>query len=272
LTRTTKLIVNATRGRCLCVAELADGPLARLRGLIGREGLPAGEGLLLGSAPRIHTAFLRFSIDALFLDRELRVLAIATRVRPWRIVSRRRARGVLQLAAGESARCGVQVGDRLRTRERKPARSAAPRQGSESIIWAPSLASAPQRARDAPLSVLVVSEDRHFRNVTAMLLAHRGCTVTAIANLSSVAELLAHTTLDVVVVDAGSSALRTRRSSSSVRSLGQPVGIVLVGEQLAHGSPEHRVLAKWGPFADIFEAIERAARSGASRRGRGAPR
>jgi hypothetical protein len=59
----TKLIVNLTRGECICVGELADRPLLRMRGLIGRRGLPAGEGMLLWPAPGIHTAFMRFPIE-----------------------------------------------------------------------------------------------------------------------------------------------------------------------------------------------------------------
>src|SRR5438105_13488455 len=109
----TKLIVNLTRKRCLCVSELADRPLLRMRGLIGRSGLPAGEGLLLTGEPGIHTAFMQFPIDAVFLDRNLRVLGIVERLRPWRVAARRRARAVLELSAGECARCGVQIGDRL---------------------------------------------------------------------------------------------------------------------------------------------------------------
>src|ERR1700726_339790 len=91
-----------------------------MRGLIGREGLPAGEGLLLSPAPSIHTAFMRFSIDALFLDRDLRVLDIVESLPPWRVAVKRRARSVLELPAGECARRGVEVGDRLELRERRP--------------------------------------------------------------------------------------------------------------------------------------------------------
>src|SRR5437879_4737488 len=91
-----------------------------MRGLIGLRGLPAGEGMLLRPAPSIHTAFMRFPIDALFLDRDLRVLSIVERLRPWRVASKHRARAVLELAAGECARRGVEVGDRLGIRDREP--------------------------------------------------------------------------------------------------------------------------------------------------------
>ena len=58
--------------RCL----LADSPVTRLKGLLGRSGLGANEGLLLTPAPAIHTFFMRFPIDAVFVDREMRVVGV----------------------------------------------------------------------------------------------------------------------------------------------------------------------------------------------------
>ena len=92
---------------------LADSPLTRLRGLLGRDGLDAGEGLLLQPASSIHTFFMRFPIDAVFLDRALVVVGIADEVEPWRAASRRGAKAVLELPAGESLRRGLAVGDQL---------------------------------------------------------------------------------------------------------------------------------------------------------------
>lgn len=113
MTRASR-IVNATRSSTVCEqAVLADRPFARMRGLLGRRELPAGQGLLLTPAPSIHTAFMRFAIDALFLDKDLQVLRIAERLAPWRMAFQRRARSVLELPAGEAARVGVRVGDRL---------------------------------------------------------------------------------------------------------------------------------------------------------------
>jgi len=51
-------------------------PLPRLRGLLGRCELPAGEGLRLRPSPSIHTWLMPFPIDVVFLDKELRVLAV----------------------------------------------------------------------------------------------------------------------------------------------------------------------------------------------------
>jgi uncharacterized membrane protein (UPF0127 family) len=92
---------------------VADSPGSRLRGLLGRSALRPGEGLLLRPASAIHTCFMRFPIDAVFLDRELRVVRIADDVRPWRAAARRGAHAVLELPAGEARRRGLEPGDSL---------------------------------------------------------------------------------------------------------------------------------------------------------------
>jgi uncharacterized membrane protein (UPF0127 family) len=253
-----------------------------MRGLIGRNALPAGQGLLLRPAPSIHTAFLCFPIAAVFLNADLRVVQIVERLRPWRIATQRRARALLELAAGEIARRGVKVGDRLSLRDRRPLEAVAKpapqpsRAGrlevSESIIWSPSLAHGGGPLSALPRKVLVVSADRHFRSVTRLLLAHRGCAVTTAASVSGVVELLAHNEVDVVVVDAGSSPTGAQRALSAVRSLARPVAVVLVDEKPLHGPSEYPVVEKWGPFADLFAAIERTGESGGGLIGNGARR
>jgi uncharacterized protein len=95
--------------RCI----VAGTSLARMRGLLGRSALPRDEGILLRPASSVHTWFMRFPIDVVFLDRDLAVLRVVPRLGPWRAVARRRAAAVLELAAGESERRGLCVGDRL---------------------------------------------------------------------------------------------------------------------------------------------------------------
>ena len=75
-----------------------------MRGLLGRKELPSGEGILLKPSGSIHTFFMRFPIDVVFLDRELRVVAIAPDVPPWRMRGARGAKAVVELAAGEASR------------------------------------------------------------------------------------------------------------------------------------------------------------------------
>jgi uncharacterized protein len=95
--------------RCL----LAETSLARLRGLLGRSGLSSGEGLLLRPAGSVHTAFMKFAIDVVFFDRELRVLKVVPELVPWRTAGCRGARAVLELPAGEANRRGIRAGTTL---------------------------------------------------------------------------------------------------------------------------------------------------------------
>lgn len=92
---------------------MAARPLRRMRGLLGRSGLPEGEGILLRPAGSIHTFFMRFAIDAVFLDRDLVVVGIEPSLGPWRTASRRSAKSVVELASGECQRRGIEIGDAL---------------------------------------------------------------------------------------------------------------------------------------------------------------
>jgi uncharacterized protein len=106
--------VTRAGGEVLCErCSIASTPLARMRGLLGRDSLPCDEGLLLRPASSIHTGFMRFPIDAVFLDRDGAVVAIERALAPWRTARRRGARAVLELAAGECDRRGLAVGDLL---------------------------------------------------------------------------------------------------------------------------------------------------------------
>jgi uncharacterized membrane protein (UPF0127 family) len=89
---------------------VADRPVSRLRGLMGRRALAPGEGLLLKPTPSIHTCFMRFEIDAVFLDSDLRVLDVKSQLGPWRLAGRRGACAVLELPGGEARRVGLEPG------------------------------------------------------------------------------------------------------------------------------------------------------------------
>jgi uncharacterized membrane protein (UPF0127 family) len=107
--------VETDDGRIVCErCAVADNPLTRARGLLGRRDLPPGEGILIRPAGSIHMFFMRFAIDAVFCDRQLRVVGVAANLRPWRLAARRRAKTTIELAAGEAARRGVDTGTQLR--------------------------------------------------------------------------------------------------------------------------------------------------------------
>jgi uncharacterized membrane protein (UPF0127 family) len=105
---------------------VADGPLSRMCGLLGRSDLPTGHGLLLAPAGSIHTHFMRFPIDAVFLDRDSRVIGIRSAIGPWRMARRRGAKAVLELRSGDAELRGIQVGDVLRIGPEQEARRDRP--------------------------------------------------------------------------------------------------------------------------------------------------
>ena len=108
---------NATRSREIASRVLlADTAATRSKGLLGRMSMEPEEGLWIVPCPMIHTFFMKFPIDVIFLDRELKVRRVMEDLKPWRmspwVFS---AHSVLELAGG-SLKGGVQVGDRLEFR------------------------------------------------------------------------------------------------------------------------------------------------------------
>ncbi|HAZ07846.1 MAG TPA: DUF192 domain-containing protein [Elusimicrobia bacterium] len=108
---------NATRGRLVAGRVATAGDCAsRNQGLLGRASLDEGEGLWIVPCPMIHTFFMKFPIDVLFLDRGLRVVRVIEDLRPWRlspwVLS---AHSALELEGG-ALNGSVAVGDRLEMR------------------------------------------------------------------------------------------------------------------------------------------------------------
>jgi uncharacterized protein len=109
-----KLILISPNGNVVCdVCHLADKPHTRMRGVIGMKRLRSGEGMLLRPTFSIHTAFVRFPIDAVFLNGDMTVVSVRHELRPWRLAGARKSKAVLELAAGECRRIGLRPGDRL---------------------------------------------------------------------------------------------------------------------------------------------------------------
>jgi len=107
--KTRNLTVSGEAGR-------AETFATRLFGLIPRRSLGQEEGLWLEPCAMIHMCFMRFAIDAVFLDKDLKVLRIMENFRPWRFSPWvRGASGVLELPSGRSAG-RLAVGDALEFR------------------------------------------------------------------------------------------------------------------------------------------------------------
>ena len=121
-------LVRSAGGGVVCErCVVAARPLRRMRGLLGRRSLPAGEGILLKPARSVHTFFMRFPIDVVFVDSQLAVVGIAAALPPWRTAAERSAFSVLELAAGECERRRVAVGNVLLVRATsEPGRPSPP--------------------------------------------------------------------------------------------------------------------------------------------------
>jgi uncharacterized membrane protein (UPF0127 family) len=116
MARHTFHVVNATRGSVLATqVRLATKPWTRLAGLLGCAALRAGEGVHIVPCQSVHTLFMRFSIDVLYLDGDARVVKAVAALRPFRFSSGgRRARSTLELPTGTIVTTATQVGDQVR--------------------------------------------------------------------------------------------------------------------------------------------------------------
>jgi uncharacterized protein len=107
-------VLNRTRGTVLATQlELAHTGPARRKGLLGRDGLSAGGGLWIAPCESVHTFFMRFPIDLVYLDRKLRIRKVRSRVGPWRISACLTASSILELPVGVIGDSRTERGDIL---------------------------------------------------------------------------------------------------------------------------------------------------------------
>lgn len=96
--------------------EKADTFFKRLRGLIGRKNLPPEYGLMIVPCNSIHMLFMRFAIDAIFIDKNFVIKKIVPNLKTWFGISFCfNAWGVVEVTAGEAERLNLKVGERLET-------------------------------------------------------------------------------------------------------------------------------------------------------------
>lgn len=110
--------INRTRGTVVCDhLEDAGGLAGQSRGLLGRDRLEPGHGMLFDNGRLtpfmwMHMFFMKFAIDIVFLGRDGRVLRISRKLRPWRVSAIVfGARRALELEAGAAAASATQIGD-----------------------------------------------------------------------------------------------------------------------------------------------------------------
>ena len=108
------MLVNARTGGIVARdVELADTRATRRRGLLGRPGLDPAAALVISPCFSIHTFFMQFPIDVIFVNRDGVAVRIVHNLPPGRMATSFRARAVIELAAGGLKERDVQVGDRL---------------------------------------------------------------------------------------------------------------------------------------------------------------
>lgn len=108
-------VTNVTRGKLLAdKAERAGSFYSRFKGLMGAKALPMGSGLHIEPCNSIHMFFMKFAIDAVFLDRQMKVVKILHAIVPWRVSGiYPSARSVLELPAGTANASDTHEGDVL---------------------------------------------------------------------------------------------------------------------------------------------------------------
>jgi hypothetical protein len=111
-------LVNAEGGSVLAThVEPAFDSKTRRRGLLGRDSVPEDYALIIAPCGSVHTFFMRFAIDVVFVSRDGRVVKTCRSVKPWRIAGALRAFAVIEAAPGFIDRTGVVPGDVVRLRE-----------------------------------------------------------------------------------------------------------------------------------------------------------
>jgi uncharacterized membrane protein (UPF0127 family) len=108
------MLVHVRSGETIASdVELAVTSAQRRRGLLGRDHLAASAALMLSPCWAIHTAFMRFPIDVVFVDKRGRVVRVVHDLVPWRLAASFRALSVIEFAGGSLRTRDLRPGDEL---------------------------------------------------------------------------------------------------------------------------------------------------------------
>jgi len=110
----TLALVNQRTDEALAErVEVAVTRRDRRKGLLGRSGLDPSSALIIAPCFSIHTMFMRFDIDAVFVDDDGRAVKVVRELSPWRVAVDPTAHAVVELPAGSLRDRQVNIGDRL---------------------------------------------------------------------------------------------------------------------------------------------------------------
>jgi len=226
---------------------VADRAHRRMRGLLGRRGLKPGEGMVLRPAWNVHTGFMRFPIDVVFLDSDQVVVRLERAVAPWRTVSCRGAREVVELSAGECERRGLEVGDRVAWASRTATEIRADRGKSP---WA-------DDAQEARAHILVASRDPRFVKLARFLLEGRDLDVQELTTPERLPEAVVEPEIDLVVVDGGAAVADALKTANATRVQRPDVPIAIVADSGGRSPAGLRVFDRWNETEELLLDIER---------------
>jgi uncharacterized membrane protein (UPF0127 family) len=233
------LTLQREDGTVICEhCEVADRAPRRVRGLLGRKELGADEGMVLRPAWSIHTAFLRFPIDVLFINGEQVVMKKVANLKPFRAATCRGAREVVELAAGVCERLGIEPGQRLSWAPLPLHAGSAVEDREET--------SSNGNSDDTHLTALIASQDERFRSLATFLIGRNGFEVGSVAALNDVLERVAEKRVDLVVLDCAESFYAAARVVAALEVMHPTVRPVLVNDPPVTGWQSGlNVLDKW---------------------------
>src|SRR5262245_12705652 len=244
------LTLRREDGRIVCERVIvADRAHRRMRGLLGRKYLRQGEGMVLRPGWSIHTAFMRFPIDAVFLDADQVVIKIEHEVGPWRTVSCRGAREVVELPAGESHRRGLEVGDRVAWASRSAADARADRAAGTTFD---------DEDEDLPRArVLVASSDPRFLRLARFLLGGRDLEVEELTSPEKLPDAILEQELDIAVLDGADAVADAFRTANATRARRPEVPIIIAADTVGKSPSGVRVFDRWNETEELLEDVER---------------
>ena len=108
------MMIKNSKGEVVCEhAQLADSMRTRILGLMFTNDLDSREGLVLRPCNSIHTFFMNYSIDVIFLDKNFKVIKIIYDMQPWRMSGMYfRANQVLEMKSKRD-HCSISIGETL---------------------------------------------------------------------------------------------------------------------------------------------------------------
>lgn len=97
-------------------AFVAKSLISRLKGLMFRKSIPKDEALVFYKASCIHTCFMKFAIDLVYLDKDNKIMKIYNSLNPWRLACCLGSKTTLELAGGTASQAALRLGDTLELR------------------------------------------------------------------------------------------------------------------------------------------------------------